>query len=741
MDASLRPDDFACAMQAHWTDNLGNASSPALVSLWTLMGETFNKAVAGNPGTVNPFREIPCRTSIREGVLLETQQGVSPKGLWHVLSPATGSGKTQGVRIYCAMRAALNLTAPPEEKVGALIVTREIEAADELAREINETSETHIEALIKKGVLLESQCGFIRGPVVALSRHSKNAGRVTLADMRSAPVLIVTHAAYVRALDMLSSDMTERWSSLIEWEHGQRRLVVVDESISSLVEAYQLDIEGLARSIGYIRQPIRERFPGQVARLETVLRVLREVRTMTNKELVTANSEEDEEVNDAKASTADRAVWNMATKRDPEIAAMLSTELQWNDMSGLRKAITEDRGREEAWIEKSGGLSEKRARTVASRLSEHRWLSATIDHDLKSVQAICSRWAWYARSGKRDTLNSSRLLLPEPFPVNVVVLDATAKQEVLWKLLGKDRVVRPEAPKGVRNYANVTLNVSRVAGGGLGKGKMTEKGKARLARLVEHLNERFAGQSDRKVFMVTHKAIEHLAMDHELTFGELSVAHWGSLDGKNEWSNHDTAVIMGLSYRSRIWANNLYQAVNGRQDTEWFRSNLELRRDMEVKQLTASLVQAINRIRCRRVIDDKGNCPPSEVFLFLRDGDEGDTILEGIKSEMPGVVVKPWEHSLDGPRATIRRNSSHEGLIAMLDNYPEDGEWPMTWIEKEFSLSKRGAEALRSTLRNPESPLAQRLAAMGFSFVTHGVGRGAKSFLVKRSTRASVKAA
>ncbi len=741
MQPSLTADDFACAMQAHWTGNLGNASSPALVSLWTLMGETFNKAIEGNPGTVNPFAETHIEALIKKGVLLESQCGFPPRqsrGLWHVLSPATGSGKTQGVRIYCAMRAALNLTTPDEDKVGALIVTREIEAADELAREINETYRERMGCRVSRSTpsLLE-----VHHPIVALSRHSKNAGRVTLADMRSASVLIVTHAAYVRALDMLQQDMTERWSSLIEWEHGQRRLVVIDETISNLVETYQLDIEGLARSIGYIRQPIRERFPGQVARLETVLRVLREVRTMTNKELVTANSEEDEEVNDAKASTADRAVWNMATKRDPEIAAMLSTELEWNDMSGLRKAITEDRGREEAWIEKSGGLSEKRARTAASRLSEHRWLSAAIDHDLKSVQAICSRWAWYARSGKRDTLNLSRLLLPEPFPVNVVVLDATAKQEVLWKLLGKDRVVRPEAPKGVRNYANVTLNVSRVAGGGLGKGKMTEKGKARLARLVEHLNERFAGQSDRKVFMVVHKAIEHLALDHELTFGKLSVAHWGSLDGKNEWSDHDTAVIVGLSYRSRIWANNLYQAVNGRQDTEWFRSNLELRRDMEVKQLTASLVQAINRIRCRRVIDDKGNCPPSEVFLFLRDGDEGDTILEGIKSEMPGVVVKPWEHSLDGPRAAIRRGSSHEGLVTLMENYPEDGEWPLPWIEREFGLSKDGAKDLRATLRNPTSPLALRLAALGVSYVTHGVGRGAKSFLVKRSTRATVKAA
>jgi hypothetical protein len=43
MDATLRPADFACAMQAHWTnpDTLNNVSSPALMSLWTVMATTF----------------------------------------------------------------------------------------------------------------------------------------------------------------------------------------------------------------------------------------------------------------------------------------------------------------------------------------------------------------------------------------------------------------------------------------------------------------------------------------------------------------------------------------------------------------------------------------------------------------------------------------------------------------------------------------------------------------------------
>jgi hypothetical protein len=125
MDASLRPDDFACAMQAHWTNpnTLNNVSSPALMSLWTVMADTFNKAIEGNIATDNPFRDNP------------------ESGKWMVLSPATGSGKTESCRLYSAMQAAANLHRPSSDKVGILIVTREIEQADELARNIQASFE------------------------------------------------------------------------------------------------------------------------------------------------------------------------------------------------------------------------------------------------------------------------------------------------------------------------------------------------------------------------------------------------------------------------------------------------------------------------------------------------------------------------------------------------------------------------------------------------------------------------
>jgi hypothetical protein len=464
MDAQVRPDDFACAMQAHWTNpnTLKNVSSPALMSLWTTMAETFNQAIEGNIANDNPFRDNP------------------ENGKWMVLSPATGSGKTEGCRIYSAMQAAANLHRSSPNKVGILIVTREIEQADVLARDIQAsfTSLCPPEALIR---LYETEGGI--KPLVALARHS-NAPQVTLEDMRRADVLVVTHANYVLALDSLSRNVQDRWSSLIEWDHGQRKLVVVDETISNMVEEYRLELDHLTSTVGDIPHDIRDKFPGQLRLLNSVVQVLQTIR-----EKAKAIKEIDDDT-----SHSDAAVWNAETQRAPELAQAWVEAAQYADMSELRKAIKADRDkRADRWLGKRDAIKMR---------------TDVIDTNLKSVQAICSRWAWYARSGKFDTLNASRLVLPEPFPLNVVCLDATARQEVLWELLGKENVVRPELPEGVRSYAQVTLHVARVAGGGLGKTAMIEKGKPRLARIVQHLNKRFDGQSNRKVFMVTTSPLQ-----------------------------------------------------------------------------------------------------------------------------------------------------------------------------------------------------------------------------------------
>ena len=229
-------------------------------------------------------------------------------------------------------------------------------------------------------------------------------------------------------------------------------------------------------------------------------------------------------------------------------------------------------------------------------------IAANVDRTLKNCEAIMARWAYYYRKGEDHTFNSSLLLIPPGLP-GPVILDATASQNFLWKLLGS-RAEIADVPPGTRTYANVTIHVAR--GSGLGKTKMTAHGKVRLPRLLANLEKTL--MPDRKVLLCVHKRIEHTAKSYDPNFAAYSVAHWGAIDGRNDWNDYDTVVIFGLSYRDQVWSTNTFFALQGLQDNRWLEQPswghyADVRQEMQRRQLTVSVIQAVNRVRCRRVID------------------------------------------------------------------------------------------------------------------------------------------
>jgi len=671
MVTSVNPEVFARVMREHWETNCNNVTSPAFLDLWSVMARTFNEAVESH--------------------------GTPTEKLWRVLQPSTGTGKTQGARIYSALTILNNVAVPAKDRVGILIVTREIAEADKLAEEINESVQWLV---ARKG------CDVDATPVVALAKHSQSHKSVTREVMAMADVLVITHAAYVKALDNLKHEDDERWSAFIKWMGGTRRLTIVDETISNIVEMYGIDVENLKRTIASIPDHIQAEFPRQIRALDGMISMLRDLRTK-----IGGKDDADDGEN------LGRMVWDRKN-----IRASLTPQ--------QRKAVEEFDG----W-----GMSELRA-----RLATHQWdtsvtgivdstvasvIGQNVDRMLRDVEAICSRWAWYAKRGDYDTLNSSRLLLPDTFPAPVV-LDATASTQVLWDLLG-DKVVRPVVPPHVRSYRNVTLHVAW-SSAGTGKTAMVKHGKKRMARLIDDLNTRFGGQN-RNVLLVTNKAVEHLAMDHEVTFGRLSVAHWGRIDGKNDWKDCDTVVIAGLQFKGSVWANNLYLSVKGPKGAECLQKGSQLAQQMETKEVIVSVVQALNRVRCRKVVDTAGNCPPTDAFIVLPAGDRGRAIVDGIIQEMPDIVVDPsWSFTFEGSRVEIRRGSSHDGIIRLMENCGP-GEVSMDAIQREFGLSNDAMKDLRKALRNPEHSLSKALAEHCVAFVQTGYGKGSRSYLVKHA--------
>lgn len=179
----------------------------------------------------------------------------------------------------------------------------------------------------------------------------------------------------------------------------------------------------------------------------------------------------------------------------------------------------------------------------------------------------------------------------------------------------------------------------------------------------------------------------------------------------------------------------MFFALQGLQDNRWLEQPCwkeydDVHQEMQRRQLAVSIIQAINRVRCRKVIDADGNCPPTDIFIVLRNGDEGDAILDHIREEMPGIVLHAWDSELDGPEERIRRGSSHEAMLVLM-NHRLPGETATSFIQSELELTREGLKDLRRVLRDEAHPLARALAAGGVRYVS-GCGKGSRSYLLKQ---------
>jgi hypothetical protein len=123
--------------------------------------------------------------------------------------------------------------------------------------------------------------------------------------------------------------------------------------------------------------------------------------------------------------------------------------------------------------------------------------------------------------------------------------------------------------------------------------------------------------------------------------------------------------------------------------------------------------------------------PSADIYIILPEDQAGDTIMQDILADMPGIVEVPWAFELDGPAVpVVRKGSSHEALITfMATQLP--GEIPMTTVKAELDLKDSAFKKLKEVLGKADHPMTTALRDMGVRYVVTGNGRGAKSYLMK----------
>ncbi len=604
-------------MSDHWL-TLGNTPSTALQDQWGKIAALYNTQLLGS-------RQKPASNIT-------------------VIPAETGTGKTQGLGLYCSMLPKLD---------GVLIVTRTNKQADEIATIINDFSNKEI----------------------AVARHGDN--EISVENMRTYQILAVTHSRYGIALENSIENNPESLDNLLLWSEGKRKLTVVDEA-PDFIKTTKLTLDNLTKALGNIPSHIRRQFPTTMTALHLMLDQL---------EAASLKAEQDKN-------------HNQIIRRDA-----LDNKKDYNTMK-LCNAL-------------------RSSESFDSKLAKKNTIRS-----LKAAQTIANGWCLYLPEGIVDSFNTTHSFLPVDLS-NVVVLDATAAFNPIYKLFPAFDI--PALPK-VRCYSNVKLHVARVEG--TGKGVMFEKREKRADLLSTYMRDYFS--HDKSVFICCHKDVEPSLLGYEVPLKELSVDHWGNIDGRNTWQEFDTAILYGLPFLPSNWAAMIHaeakglpegNSIYGQSDKTTKRYKRRLQHMADGK-MTTSIIQAINRVKCRRVIDGEGNCSPTDVYILLPKGRIGDQLLTNIKAGMPAIRQVEWQINIGSPEKRARKSRHEETLISYLSNLVSR-EIAANLVRSQIGASTRTWARILSKLKDDTSDLYKTLKDLGVILMNSGKGRGSKTYFVK----------
>ncbi len=624
---------FVNAMESHWISN-GNISSPAFRELWKQQGDTFNAKI-GTHGT-------------KEG------------STWVYLAPPTGTGKTEGLIVWCSLLPSVG------SNIGVLIVCRQIMQTEYIANKINE----------------------LAGKQIAYADHSEK--RLTDDDKCNAQVLVITHAAYGIALEQASFDHNMPYDILTGWDKGERQLTVVDEALD-VISHHSLKSEDVLKALSFIPDFLKDEFHEETDGLISVVTSMNALRRLEK---------------------------DKAGKQIVSPTRMMNT-------------LFEDAPQ---FI---GGADFKQLKnSLRAYHNQHKWnLPAnelkTICDTLDGVATMVNHWTYFHKAGNRTSLNTAQLNVPQNMRDGPVILDATAGANRVCDLFGVKAVIIPPTTKA-RCYQNVTFHVSRRYTD-VGKYSMINKARMRTSNLMKDLEARLPLSSN--VWVCAQKDVEKHLIGIQTPFKGFQTGHFGAIDGLNTWQDCDTCVVLGLPHKPDTWALNNLLAHGANKTDDFLQSDgcKEQKKSLKRSALVVDCTQIINRVQCRRVIDGKGNCAPTDVFLLIPSGDDGDDLLKELVRQMPDVRVLNWDVRLDNK--TTKRpkiNDYKERFVNFAKSIGIGGQVSATDFRTTSGISPSQWDRIVIELRSTQSDLTKRLREIGVRFYDNGKLKSAnRKYLIR----------
>ncbi|MBN2896127.1 MAG: DEAD/DEAH box helicase [Campylobacterales bacterium] len=578
----------------------------------------------------------------------------------HVIAAPTGSGKTLSTIIYCSML---------EKDIKVLVVTKLIREAERLAAEINVRSADD--------------------RALAVFGHST----ISQDEILHAQVLICTHQMYYK------HHSKEHW---VYSDH--RSLIIIDEALETIEQHYitSVELDDVIRQVEYLSIELG------TDKIKNAYEVLMQ---FSNK---------------IKSSPEGKS-FNLVMNFSNEVVDLLAE-------GSFDAVITE--------IQRDAYYPIGIARS-SSRAVRKNSIRDFKEITLIKVLGLVSRsnnFTVYANDKNIFFVNEV------PHRHSLIVFDATGDVARSYEIRSDHRRDVRIVPKieNTRRYDHVTIKIATTLTG------------ASHFRDIEKIENIISNvEFGQRTLFVVHKDNKHVTKmnksqepftealakyGYKKTYGKrpedvyeyanldtgqiLSITHWGNITGLNDWSDYDTCVLFGLFHKplnvardQAISCTNVYFAFDDA-------NQMELDKSIESSELLAEVVQAINRIRVRKTIDQNGNCDAANIYVML-DFHGVEEMVEKLRSSMPGCSISDWDGVKVNKKSAQRKDYFAEIIKPYLIN--EKSSIKSSDLVKMVygEITPRAKNRVKEILKKN----AQEIASLGYHMLEERIYSGRRPAL------------
>ena len=244
---------------------------------------------------------------------------------------------------------------------------------------------------------------------------------------------------------------------------------------------------------------------------------------------------------------------------------------------------------------------------------------------------------------------------------DAVILDGSAKINTVYKHERFNIINLPP----IKTYDNVSIHICNQLSGSKRELKIYKDDI--IETLINHILE--TKPSDDNALIITMKEFEQKFLNIGLPPNTM-INHFGNITGSNKYADCKYLYIVGI----QSWPDNAYKIayhiysgdLDMNKSQESITSNGVRKmtdndyRETRTSLIATELIQAINRVRCRRWVD--GDTLKTDIFMLAKD----EEIINLIEESMPGVKITDGFDFYEKLSKETKKDKPMKGIDAVL---------------------------------------------------------------------------